>query len=878
MRTHIMLLAWAGAALAAPGLAGQEAARTADPSSAAPAGGSAPAYVVTAARLDGELRVDGRLDEAAWAAASPAGGFVQQVPVEGAPSTQRTEARVLYDGRAVYVGMRMHDTAPDSIAGQLVRRDAAGSYSDWAYVLLDSYNDNRTGFRFAVNPRGVKRDIFHFGDVQEDPSWDAVWDVAVSTDAGGWTAEFRIPFSQLRFNARGGAEQTWGVNFGREIARYEERAFWAPMEPNAGRYVSYAGELRGLRELTPPRRLEVQPYSVARLTRAPGESADPFYRANDVAGSLGADLKYGITSDLTLTATINPDFGQVEADPAEVNLTAFETFLPERRPFFTEGTDIFDFDLGQAGLSGGERLFYSRRIGRAPQRRVNVDGWVDAPTATTILGAGKVSGRAGSAWSLGVLSAATAPERAALQVAGRDSAVAVEPFTQYLAGRAIRDFRGGESALGVVLTSVRRDVDAESGLDFLRREAWAGGVDARHRFGGGRFEASGWVLGSHVSGSQRAMLRTQQSSARYFQRPDASHLALDSARTSLGGLAARFKLAKVSGGNWSWDVSGTVRTPGFEVNDLGYQQSADAATGMGSLRYLQSRPGRLFRSWRAGVETGAGWTLGGERFLTYGVLQGGVRLHSFWNVEGGVARLLPALSVTELRGGPALRVQGRTMWMGGLSTDSRRKVRLALDGTVEAEDGTGGRLLSLAPTVRVRPTTRADFTVGPVLERNVAPAQYVGRASTDEGTQYLFGRLEQTTFGLSARLNYAVTPELSLQLYAQPFVSAGEYGSFTRVGDPRAARWNERFLPHPDGPGFDPGFNVKQFRSNAVLRWEYRPGSTLFVVWSQERNDAVEDGSFALGRDFGRLFGVRGDPRVRPTNVLVIKASYWLGL
>ena len=435
-------------------------------------------------------RLDGVLDDAAWQAAEPATDFVQMRPVPGAPSTRPTEARVVYDASAIYVGMRMYDH-PDSVVSQLARRDASGVYTDWAHVLIDSYHDRRTAFRFSVTPRGTKKDVLHFDDSNEDLNWDAVWEVAVAIDSLGWTAEFRIPLSQLRFSRNDGGDLVWGINFGREIARNGESAWWSPVRPDVGGFVSHAGELYGLAGLGAARRLEVMPYAVAGLTRAPGDAGNPFYEANDPLGNVGVDLRYGITSNLTLSATINPDFGQVEADASVVNLTAYETFYPEKRPFFTEGSNFFEFKVGVDDGSG-EGLFYSRRIGRAPQRSIG-GGYVDRPDVTTILGAVKLSGKSSSGWTIGWLNAVTAEERA--RVAQADGSVVeapVEPLTNYMVGSLARDFRRGESTVGMLFTATHRRLDGDD-FDFLPTSAYAVGVRGRHRFAAGTWEASGYV-------------------------------------------------------------------------------------------------------------------------------------------------------------------------------------------------------------------------------------------------------------------------------------------------------------------------------------------------------------------------------------------------
>lgn len=690
------------------------------------------------------VELDGRLDEAAWEHAPIATGFVQRQPNPGNAATEETGARILYDDHAIYVGMRLYDSRPDSIAAQLARRDASGIYSDWAIVALDSHDDNRTAFVFGVNPRGVQQDNFISEDSRPDPSWDAVWEAKTRIDSLGWTAEFRIPLSQLRFSPE---RTVWGVQFQRVIARKDERVLWAPTPPDAPGIVSSFGALTGLTGLQPSRRLELQPYTVGRLTRAPGDRADPFYRENDLFGGIGADLKYGITSGLTLTATINPDFGQVEADPSVVNLTAYETFFEEKRPFFVEDADIFRL------ANFGEQLFYSRRIGRQPQGRV--DGqFVDTPSATTILGAAKLSGKTSGGWSVGVLNAVTAPEEARyVDGQGLAQVASVEPLTNYSVARLTRDLRRGQSAVGAIFTATNRRLEEGGGLDFLRSAAYASGITGRHRFGGGDYEVSGGVLGSYVRGSKRAITLAQLAPGRYFQRPDAEHIELDPNRTTLSGTAADLRLGKIGGGGWRWSLGGHAVSPGFEVNDLGYQRGVDALSQTASIAYEQFEPGRLFRSWSITAEDMSRWNFAGERTATLALLTGRFQLQNYWSGILSLNRLFPALSVDALRGGPALRIPGGTESVFLLSSDPRKRVGLRFFGSAYGEDETNAAAFRLAPTFEFRPSTRSEFSLGINYHRNRESSQYVPVQSQDTRTHHAVARLEQTTLALATRFS-----------------------------------------------------------------------------------------------------------------------------
>ncbi|HEU0014064.1 MAG TPA: DUF5916 domain-containing protein [Longimicrobium sp.] len=859
--------------------------------------------VARTVRLSGPAPViDGVIDDAAWQAAPPITGFTQRAPNPGAAATLPSEARVLYDDGAVYVAMRMHDPHADSMQAPLGRRDLAGISSEWAHVMIDSYNDKRTAFRFSVNPRGVQKDAFHSNDTSEDLGWDAVWQSAARVDSAGWSVEYRIPLSQLRYSG-GAGERTWGLQVTREIARRNEVADWSPVRPDRNGFVSQFGELAGISGLRSARRLEVLPYSVARLTREPGDGEDPFWSRNQGFGSVGGDLKYGLTSDLTLTATINPDFGQVEADPSQVNLSAFETFFSERRPFFVEGSDIFSFDVGfpyfvRSTGFGSDRPFYSRRLGRAPQAGAPGDAdFADAPEATTILGAVKVSGKTAGGLSIGVLDALTAREEVRfVDGGGARQTLTGEPLTNYAVVRTIQDFRGGQSAIGAIVSATHRDLGGEEHLSFLPTSAYLAGLDGRHRFGGGNYALSGSVLGTHVRGGEEAIAEIQTRAGHYFHRPDADHLEFDPTRTSLSGWLARAELEKVGGGHWRWGLYGHARSPGLEMNDLGYQRSTDWMLTGARIGFVQFKPGKLFRQWDAGIHQWNGWSFGGER-LTTGFNAGAFGLlHNNWGGWISSDNEIEAWRADVLRGGPAFLAPSYTNVNAGFFTDGRKRVSGELYSGFFNEWGTTGGGWWLGGHVAFRPNPRMRLTVGPNYNASQDPWIYVDQQEALGERHYIFSNIVQRSVSISTRLDYAFTPKLTLEFYAQPFVAAGEYSRFKRVADPRADDFADQFHTFTDdeidfvdgeylvdldadddtdlrfGP---PDFNFKEMRTNMVLRWEYRPGSTVFLVWSQGRSHVVGDGSFDVSRDFRSLFD--GD-RAPPTNVLLLKVNYWLNL
>ena len=840
-----------------------------------------------AVRVQGDAPIiDGFLDDEAWARAPVAGDFVQVEPNEGEPATEKTEVRVLYGTDALFVAIRAWDSQPDSIAAQLTRRDQR-SYSDAVHVLIDSYFDRRTAFHFGVNPVGVKTDLYRFDDTQEDPTWDAVWDVATRIDEEGWTAEFRIPYSQLRFGNQ--EEQTWGINFAREIARRNEASTWAPIRQSDAAMVSKFGELQGLRDLGSPTRMEIRPFSLARLARAPGEEKDPFYHPNDFLSSAGMDLKYGVTNDLTLDLTINPDFGQVEADPAQVNLTAFETFYPEQRPFFIEGAGIFNFGIGVGdGDMGSETLFYSRRIGRPPQTFVDDQGGhSESPDLTTILGSWKLSGKTQSGWSIGLLHSLTAEETA--QIVTQDGTrieEPVEPFSNYGVARIQKDFREGRSAVGFIGTATNRNKEVADQL-VLRSGAYTGGFDIRHRFGtDDRFQISAFLLGSHVRGSEDAIARTQRAPSRYFQRADATHTDYDPSRTSLGGWAAQIDFMKVGGGFWNWGSIASAKSPGFEVNDLGFQREADLILHALFGGYNHYTPTERLRRWKVSASGWHGWSFGGERLATGLNLNGSLTFLNYWGGNAGFNHDFEAFSDGALRGGPLMRRESRSNGWAGFFSDSRKAVQVNGRYNWGRTPESGSRSSSTSLDLRWRPSGRATVSLGPFFARSLNDFQWVQKVRSDED-HFVFGRIDQETVGLTGRFDFTFMPDLTLQLYAQPFVSAGKYTDFKQVVEPQAERYEERIQrldPTPDNGRYwddlngdgeaesfrNPDFNFQRFRSTLVLRWEYRPGSLFYLVWSQGRSHGTQDGVLDFGNDMGDLF------REAAENVFMLKVSYWI--
>jgi hypothetical protein len=846
----------------------------------------------TAVRVTEPPRLDGVLDDPVWATAPSATEFRRDVPSDGKPAAEDTEVRVLYDEHALYVGARLFNRDPDRVSRRLSRRDSFSVFNDVFFVLVDSYHDHSTAFVFGATPAGERRDAIQSSDGGAiDASWDPVWEVKTRVDSLGWVAEMRIPFSQLRFpNA---AVQTWGIQFRRDIRAAGEAVDWSwspRTEPGAA---SKYGHLLGLSSIPQPRRLEVLPYTVGRTTFTEGaDRSNPFDDGSLYEASAGLDLKYGLTSNITLDATFNPDFGQVEADPAVVNLSAFETFFEERRPFFIERADLFRFGEGSA-----ERFFYSRRVGRAPT--LSAEGtadYIDTPQAASILGAVKASGRSSSGWSIGVLEAVTAKEEVHRAMAGGEDLpdLAVEPLTSYTVARMRREYAGGSSFVGGMFTAVNRRLD-EPQFDILRSSAYAGGMDLLHRFAGNRYLVRGWLAGSLVNGSAGAMTATQQASTRYYQRPDQDYLSVDPDATSLTGYSSGLAFQK-TGGEWNWTLGGSAVSPGYELNDAGFQSDADRITGTAALKRSWVRPGKVFRSFSAQLSGAQSLNYGGlnlRRNLAFGA---GGTFHNLWGVNLELTRGFPGANDRVTRGGP-VRLQPSN-WSVGLSgsTDSRNAIALhAYASYVSAESGAWARYAGASLTFR--PQGAFDVVVETEWARTREDAFYVTQgadasAEVTFGRRYLFATLDQHALDTRIRLNWLLSPNLSIQLYAQPFLATGDYEQFKALAEPGSydfLRYGENGssitfdepsqtyttvgAPGGDPIGFtNPDFRVRSLRGNLVLRWEYRPGSTLFLVWSQNRASSILDPAW---NGLDDLWDLRHDPQ---QNVFLIKLNYYLNL
>ena len=867
-----------------------------NPGPSSTAGPHADAPRIRAGRVQGPIAIDGRLDEGSWAAAEPAAGFTQTDPAEGRPATERTEVRVLIGEDALFIGARLHDREPSKVKAALARRDDEID-SDEFDVYLDTFHDHLSGVRFRVTPGGATLDGILGSSAQgsdEDDSWDPVWESATGIDSLGWTAELKIPLSQLRYNSS--PDGTWGIQFYRKILRKGEDDWFSFVPKSDVGGVSRYGHLVGL-GLQAQRRLELSPYVLARAAYAPVTPGDPFQTGHDYHGSAGLDLKYGLTSDLTLNATVNPDFGQVEVDPAVVNLSAFETFFPEKRPFFVEGADVFRFGGIRASNSFGfPQVFFSRRIGREPQRSLNGDdvGFLDSPTETSIRTAAKLSGRTRSGWSLGVMDAVTAGEEARyIDGAGTQVIKPVEPLTNYFVGRVRKDLRAGNSTVGLIGTAVNRDQNDSELSSLLRGKAYVVGADFTNSWSNRAWSLDGSVGVSTLSGSADAIGRTQRSSARYYQRPDAISFHYDPSRTALTGYTYQLALGKNSGEHWLGGLVYQEVSPGFESNDLGFQSEASERGVSTALEYHERKPGRVFRNWGVFPFTNHQWNFDGNLIYgSYGLIFS-AHLKNFWDFQIRGDYTPPAYDDRLTRGGPLARQPAFRDVRLTLDSDIRRTTKLTANLT-QSWTTAGEHQTKADLTLSVRPMPSLRVSLGPTLLLNRTLSQYVTTVTDPVAVRtfaarYVFATLGQTEVSMLTRVDWTFTPRLSLQLFLQPLISAGDFTQLKEFAAPGTydfAIYGEdkgSVSATSGGTVIDPGdgggsftvpeqnFTIRSLRANAVLRWEWRPGSTLFLVWQQNRDNDTAIGNLRLGRDIDALFSGGASH-----NILAVKASYWL--
>ena len=847
-----------------------------------PFGRKYPPRVYETVRLEGKPpTIDGSLEDVAWKQGEWAGEYTQQAPVEGGPPTQPTELKILYDDKHLYFAIRAFDD-PDKIHRYPGRRDDFQDYAvDVVGICFDSYNDKRTGFEFDLTAGGGKIDlILGNGEMEWDTTWDAVWDGKVAHDDKGWTAEFRVPLNQIRYGSQ--KEQVWGLHAWRWIARNQEESQWQLIpRQNTGRMYQL-GELRGIRDLPPLRHVELLPHVLGKASSGPSVPDG----GTDAAGSLGLDAKVGLTTNFTLDATVNPDFGQVEADPSVLNLTAYETFFDEKRPFFLEGRKILAWTIEDQ-----DQLFYSRRVGEAPSLvpPAGEGETVQMPESTRILAAFKVTGKTDGGLSAAVLQGFTQKERADVFSSLASRQPVVEPFSSYTVGRLQKDWDKGNTMLGGMLTSTHRWI-SEPALEFLPTHAWTGGLDFARSFANRAWLLTANGLFSRVEGSPEAIRDLQTNPVHYYQRPDAHHLGVDGRATSLSGNGGSVSFGRTA--NRRLVVSDRVfwYSPGLELNDVGYLRQADLVSNQAFLGWSEPTPRGPFRDYSLQLTRRDDWDFGGLSTRATTETVASAQFRNKWRASARFA-FNELVDTRALRGGPALRESDYYTSRLRVGSDPSRRAALAVEGEYDwtLEGGTVAR--RVLAELSLRPSNRLALAATTEYQRIRDDLQYVTTAATGEGPRFVLGRIDEDVWNLTLRVNLAITPDLTLQYYGSPFLATGRFTSLRKATDTLSPTYEERFHRYgadeiayrPEdntyrvaeaggGPVYsfaNPDFSFRQFRSNLVARWEWKPGSSVYVVWSQGRTSEEPSWVDAFPANWRALWSMQ------PDDVFLVKLSYW---
>ena len=828
--------------------------------------------IYTTQRINGNApRLDGIIDEDVWNQVEWSGDFTQRTPDDGAAPAQQTAFKILYDNDNLYVAIRAFDTNPDEIVKRLSRRD--GFEGDWVEINIDSYFDQRTAYSFTATVAGVKGDeaITDDGD-NWDSTWDPLWDFATSIDNEGWVAEMRIPFTQLRFNAN--EQQVWGIQINRRFFRDQEQSMWSYFSQDESGWVRHFGELHGISGIKPKRQVEIAPYTVAKAERYEAEEGNPFLDGSDENLSLGMDGKIGLSNDFTLNFTINPDFGQVEADPSEVNLSAFETFFEEKRPFFIEGRNITSFQISGGGNQySDDNLFYSRRVGRQPGNYPSLgDGeYARVPQNSTILGAVKLTGKTRNGVSLGFMESITAPEKADVYRNGVTGKELVEPTTNYFLGSFQKEMNDNNTILGGMVTSTNRFIENPN-LNNLNSNAYSGGLNFQQFFMDKKYYLSANLVLSHINGDTLAIQQQQRSSRRYFQRPDNDYKEYDPNRTSLNGHGGIFQFGKQGSSGFRFVNWITWRSPGLELNDMGYLRQGDSIFQVFWASYRWANPFSIFRNMNLNFNQWSGWDFGAVNTFKGGNVNVNTQFTNYWDFGGGLNVDGENISNTLLRGGPSMRTPGGFNYWLNVGTDYRKKLSFSANHSQYWGFDNSGNSKSFSLSGQFQPTDALRISLRPGLNLSQNELQYMNAEDNAGSTRYVFGDIDQTTLSLTARFDLTLSPDLTVQYYGSPFVSAVDYSDPKFITDPHADNFEDRFTRFTDASyENDQDFNFREFRSNLVLRWEYRPGSLLYLVWTQGRTGSEDTGEFSYGNDIQDLFSVE------PHNVFLIKLSYLLG-
>ncbi len=834
----------------------------------------------TTQRIIGEVpKIDGKLTDLCWKQGEWTTNFIQWTPNEGASPTMPTEAKILYNDKSIFVAIRAIDYEPGKIKFKSTRYDQLAG--DMAGVAFDSYHDHRTGFEFDVTAAGQKADMLLTNPINNDINWNAIWTCKTGSEDSAWVAEFEIPFSQLRYGKD--KNQTWGLHIWRWIDRVGEESDWEKQTSTGPGIVYLFGHLDGLNDIPQSRRIELMPYISGDVQSFKADKQNPFTNTgNSNNFNIGLDAKIGLSSNFTADLTINPDFGQVEADPSEINLTAFETFFQEKRPFFLEGKNIFNFSFGNSNL------FYSRRIGHKPTYTIksNEADYADLPGNTSIISAAKISGKTSNGLSVGLLQSVTNKAVADVSLNNEMGRITVEPLTSYSVGRIQKDYNNGATCLGGIFTAVNR-ITNEKHFDYLPENSFTAGIDLLHLWKDKEYFVTAKLIGSSVSGSEKAIRILQRSPARYLHRPDATPGLYNESLSSLSGHGGEISIGKGSKGLWKYSAGTSWRSEGLELNDLGFMNKADLFESEGKVSYGIVKPTGRFRTYSIDIR------FADSRDFRMNYLNNEIAIDSRFEFLNKM-RISPFFHyITEgfdnrlLRGGTTIRVPGQ--WVAGSSfnTNNSKKLSLQLNGSYNKWDGIVSKTSYINPQITYQPVSTVRIVLGSFYNKGCNDMQFIPVKENLNPPVYLLARLNQETVGATIRFEYFVNPMMSVQYYGSPYFSVGNFEKYKIVVEPNAGTYSNRFIevspiPFQDEYKVDignnsiqfanPGFGFTQFRSNLVYRWEYAKGSQIYFIWSGESSLSVSGNENTLQSTFGNF------TKSTFNSTFLIKWSYWLSI
>ena len=844
----------------------------------------------TATWTDKPPRIDGILDDPCWDEGTWASDFIQQQPYEGQPASFPTEINIQYNTNYLFVAIRCYDGEPEKIRRIFGSRDAFTG--DVTGIALDSYNDNKTAFEFNLTAAGQKIDLKHKGDFEFDQNWNAVWNGKTALEDSAWTAEFQIPFSQLRYSNKD--EQVWGMHVWRWLDRRNEESQWKLIPINAPAMVYLFGDLNGIKNIRTSRQVELAPYAVMKYQLKPPDERNPYGQTKDFFPNVGFDAKIGLSSNFTLDATINPDFGQVEADPSVLNLTAFETFYEEKRPFFLEGNEIFDFSLDD------DKIYHSRRIGRSPEfiTKIEDDSYMYTPENTTILGAAKISGKTSKGLSVGILESLTSAENASVYLPGNENHdTLISPYTNFVVARLMQEKNGANTIIGGIFTATNK-FSSDTRIESLTNsDAYSGGFDFEQNFNNKTYFISGKMLMSYVSGTHEAIRNLQESSVHLFQRPDANYLSnrYDSTLTYMAGTGGQVMGGK-KGGKWRYQEKLNWRSPGFELNDLGYLKQADVIGQTTTLEYIEHNPKKFSRNYLISLFQSLSASFGGELIYAAAGINMENQFHNLWGIQFNWNAIFPSFDTRELRGGPALWMNARHEIAAHLNSNQSKN--LSFNGGIHYDpvQNEDSRNIYAHLNINWYPISRIRLSPYVLYSDKINEYQYIQTIDTTADRSYLMGRLEQKTLELTFRAELFLTPEVSLQFYGSPYFSSGNYAKYyfvnvneadSRITDERYTELRENYsfsetvdndthlVEYISGNSYtfdNPDFSFAQFRSNLVFRWEYRTGSVLYLVWSHNKTFDEKIAFPELSDSISNLGKVKGN------HIFLIKLNYWFSI